>query len=84
MLKKFLQAFLPGVVRPLHSLWNELLGFVFVAIAVLMLRPLWRGYQEIDLGLPHLIKFVLGAFFFVVMLGFGLHAFWRARRISRS
>ncbi len=84
MFKKFLQAFLPGIVKPLHSLWNEILGFLFIAIAVLMIRALWRSYNEIDLGFPHLVKFVLGAFFFVVMLGFGLHAFWRARRISKS
>lgn len=84
MVKKFLQAFLPGIIKPLHSLWNEILGFMFIAIAVLLIRALWRGYQEIDLGLAHLIKFVLGVFFFLVMLGFGLHAFWRARRISKS
>lgn len=84
MLKKFIQAFLPGIVKPLHSLWNEILGFLFIAIAVLMIRALWRGYNEIDLSFAHMIKFVLGVFFFVVMLGFGLHAFWRARRISKS
>jgi dolichyl-phosphate-mannose--protein O-mannosyl transferase len=84
MFKKFIQAFLPGIVKPLHSLWNEILGFLFIAIAVLMIRALWRGYNEIDLSFAHMIKFVLGVFFFVVMLGFGLHAFWRARRISKS
>ncbi|QOY86102.1 hypothetical protein [Paludibaculum fermentans] len=84
MFKKFLQAFLPGIVKPLHSLWNEILGFLFIAIAVLMIRALWRGYTEIGLGFAHMVKFALGAFFFAVMLGFGIHAFWRARRISKS
>lgn len=82
--QKFLRAVLPGIVKPLHSLWNELLGFLFLAFAVLLIRPVWRSYQEMAGEPAHFIRFLLSAIFFLTMLGFGLHAFWKARRISRS
>lgn len=82
--KLFLASVLPGILRPLHVLWNEVLGFLFLAFAVLLLRPLWRGYQEMEVDAAHFIKFLLSLFFFCVMLSFGIHAFWKARRISKS
>ncbi len=84
LVKKFIQAVLPGVIKPLHSLWNELLGFLFLALAVMLVRPVWRNYHEIEGDPAQFIKFLLSAIFFLTMLGFGLHAFWKARRISRS
>jgi hypothetical protein len=82
--RKFFQAVLPGVIKPLHSLWNELLGFLFLAFALLLVRSVWRNYHEIEGDPAQFIKFLLSAFFFLTMLGFGLHAFWKARRISKS
>ena len=82
--KKFIQTVLPAVIKPLHSLWNEVIGFLFLAFAALLLRPIWRGYHEVQTDPAHLIKFLLTVFFFLVMLGFGLHGFWKARKISRS
>ena len=82
--KKFYQAVMPGVVKPLHSLWNEVLGFLFIAIAALLVRPMWRGFREMQTDSAHLVKFLLSVFFFLVMLFFGLQAFWKARKISRS
>jgi type VI protein secretion system component VasK len=84
LIKKFVQAVLPGVIKPLHALWNELLGFLFLVLALMLVRPVWRSYQEMGGGPAQLVKFLLGAFFFATMLAFGLHAFWKARRISRS
>jgi type VI protein secretion system component VasK len=82
--KKFLSAVLPGVIRPLHSLWNEVLGFLFFLLAVMMVRPVWTGWKELDQGAEHLLRFLLSAFMFVILLGFSIHAFWKARRISRG
>ncbi len=83
--KKFLQNVLPGIIKPLHSLWNEMLGFVFLVLGLALIRPVWRSYHEVAKGDgAHLIKFLLGAFFCATMLCFGLHAFWKARKISRS
>ena len=81
---KFLQTVVPAVVKPLHSLWNEVIGFLFIAFAAILIRPMWRGYHEMQTDPAHLIKFILTVFFFLVMLSFGIHAFWKARKISRS
>lgn len=77
--RKFLSTVVPGVVKPLHSLWNEVIGFLFLVLALLAGRPVWQAYQENDLT-----KLVLSGFFGFVMLGFGIHSFVKARRISRT
>ncbi len=82
--KKFMQTVVPAVIKPLHSLWNEVIGFLFLALSAILLRPTWRAYHEMGTDPAHLVKFLLIVFFLVVMLGFGLHAFWKARKISRS
>lgn len=82
--KKFFAAVLPGIIRPLHSLWNEVLGFLFLLLAVLMVRPVWQGWKEMEQGPEHVLRFLLSAFMFAVMVGFCIHAFWKARRISRN
>lgn len=82
--QKFLKTVVPSVIKPLHSLWNEVIGFLFLAFAAILLRPIWRGYHELQSDPAYLIKFLLTVFFFLIMLGFGLHAFWKARKISRS
>jgi len=81
---KFLQTVVPAVVKPLHSLWNEVIGFLFIAFAAILIRPMWRGYHEMQTDPAHPSKFILTVFFFLVMLSFGIHAFWKARKISRS
>ncbi len=82
--KKFFVAVLPGVIRPLHSLWNEILGFLFFLLAEMMIRPVWTGWKELSHGPEHLLRFLLSAFMFAILLGFAIHAFWKARRISRG
>ncbi|MBI4889024.1 MAG: hypothetical protein HY821_00275 [Acidobacteria bacterium] len=83
--KKFLQTVVPGIIKPLLSLWNEMLGFLFLVFGLVLVRPVWRSYQEMASGDPaHIVKFLLSAFFCATMLGFGIHAFWKARKISRS
>lgn len=35
--KRFLGHVVPGVIRPIHILWNQVIGFFFLVLAVL--RP---------------------------------------------
>ena len=84
LVKKFFAAVLPGVVKPLHALWNEVIGFLFVAFGVLLARPVWRNYRDLDGDPASMIKLLLSAFFMAVMLGFGIQSFLRARKISKS
>lgn len=77
--RKFVANVVPGLVKPVHSLWNEVIGFLFVVLGVLALRPLWQAWHDEDMT-----KLLLSGFFCLVMLSFGVHGFWKARRISRS
>ncbi len=87
LVKKFFEMVLPGVIKPLHALWNEIIGFLFLAIAVFMIRPTWKAYQKLTAGGDQgeaIVGLIGGAGLLLVGLIFGLHGFWKARRISKS
>lgn len=84
VVRQFLQHVLPQIVKPLRALWNELIGFLFLVLAVSPLPRLirdWQTYQETGTGL---FRIVLSVLFIAVMAFFGIHSFLRARKISRS
>lgn len=84
MVKRFLTTVIPSVLKPLQVLWNQLLGFLFLAFGVLAgsrvvriwLKPEWSG--------DDLTAILLGGGLSVILIGYGLHAVLRARKISRS
>jgi len=83
IVRKFVEHVLPGVVKPLHVLWNEVIGFLFLAFGVLLIRPVYHSYRDLDGDPANLVKLALSAFFMLVMMFFGVHSFWKARRIAR-
>ncbi len=79
--RKFFDHVLPGVIKPLHALWNEIIGFVFVVLAVtIVVATLRRTANDPDGFWP----MVAGVTFGLILAGFGLSSFRRARKISRS
>ena len=77
--KKFLGHVIPGIARPIHILWNQVIGFFFIVLALLPVNYIikdWRTDATPRLALE--IPFAL------VMFGFGVHSFLRARKISKS
>jgi hypothetical protein len=82
--KKFLSHVLPGIVKPLHALWNEVLGFLFLALGVILVRPVYQAWKGLDGDPANFVRLLLSGFFCLLMLGFGIQAFLKARRISRS
>jgi hypothetical protein len=82
--QEFVRHVLPGIIKPLRALWNEIIGFVFVCLALLPLpRTInqWRQFNETGEGLSR----VAISLCFIVMMGtFGIHSFLRARKITRS
>jgi len=79
MAKKFLGHVIPGIIRPIHILWNQVIGFFFLVLAVLPVNYIikdWRKGTAPRLALE--IPFAL------LMAGFGIHSFMRARKISKS
>lgn len=85
VVKQFVSHVMPGVLKPLRVLWNEIIGFFFIVFGVWFAGSAIRGYQKMDQatdgGLLRVIAPGIGA---LVMLGYGLYSFLRARKISRS
>ncbi|MEO5922482.1 MAG: hypothetical protein ABIR70_01510 [Bryobacteraceae bacterium] len=80
----FVSHVMPGVVRPMRVLWNEVFGFIFCVLGVMFGGSAIRRYQAMQPGEAHpgnlLLLFILPT----VMLYFGVTSFLRARRINRS
>jgi hypothetical protein len=80
----FLSHVMPGVVRPMRVLWNEVIGFVFIVLGVAFTSSGIRAYRALK---PEEITVLQLGLLFVMpalMLYFGITSFLRARRISRS
>jgi hypothetical protein len=84
MIRQFFRHVLPGVIRPLRVLWNEIIGFVFLALAVWAVPSTVRAVREYQGDGGSLFRIVLAGLFSLLMIWFGVSSFLRARKISRS
>ena len=82
--RTFLRHVLPAVLRPIRTLWNEIVGFVFLVLALWAVPSAIRSLREFDGDLESFFKLILTGFFVLLMCGFGIFSFLRARKISRS
>jgi hypothetical protein len=73
-----LKHLVPAVWKPMHSLWNEVIGFLFISLAILCGFGTYRNYHRHPEALY--VAFVAVP----VLLWFGIDAFRKARKISRS
>jgi hypothetical protein len=78
---QFIHHVVPGVIRPLRVLWNEVIGFIFLVLAGLIIVSTIRRTSSDPDSFWILVS---GIAFGLVMGGFGLSSFLRARKISRS
>lgn len=78
--KKFLGHVIPGVIRPIHILWNQVIGFVFLVLAVLPVPSAVRSFGKDGSA----ARLALTIPFVVLMAWFGVSSFWRARKISKT
>jgi hypothetical protein len=78
--KQLLGHIIPGVVRPLHILWNQVIGFFFIVLALIPVPSVIRNWGKGGSG-GHL---VLSLCFILLMGWFGVSSFWQARKISKS
>lgn len=76
---KFVKHVLPAAVKPVHSLWHEVLGFIFLAVAAMATWKVARNSATMGPGrLAIIIPFI------IVLAAYGISSFLKARRISRS
>lgn len=84
IVNKFVSHVMPGVVRPLRVLWNEVIGFLFVVFAVYAGASAISSIRQLHTPSGSLFRVSLSVFFGVLMAYFAITSFLRARRISRS
>ena len=81
---RFLEHVVPGVVRPLRVLWNEIIGFVFLCLAAWAVPSAIRNIRSLQTEQGSMGRVALSFGFLALMAYFGISSFLRARRISRS
>jgi len=72
------------VIRPAHSLWHEMIGFLFLVLAAMPIPSAIRTVRELEHGGGSVVRLVVTVPFVIIMAGYGLSSFRRARKISRS
>ncbi len=80
----FLRHFVPAAIRPARTLWNEIIGFIFLVIALAIGGSAVSEAIHFKGDPGSLIKLVFSGIVTVIMAFYGVASFMKARRISRS
>jgi uncharacterized membrane protein len=83
-LGRFVEHVMPGVVRPLRVLWHEIIGFIFIVLAVVFGSSAFRNYRLLQSDEISLLRLAASFFLPLLMAYFGVTSFLRARKISRT
>jgi hypothetical protein len=75
----FVKHVVPAAVKPMHSLWHQILGFFFLIFAI---GGVWRIWSHPGTLAPPQLALVV--IFIVVMAAYGISSIRKSRRISRS
>ena len=81
--KAFFSSAIPGVIKPLRILWNEMIAFVFAIFAIILGFQVFRDFTRLDGSSGKLGKIVLLAIFAFVMAVYAVQSFVRSKKISR-
>jgi hypothetical protein len=84
LLRTFASTVVPGILKPLRVLWNEIIAFFFFVMAALAILPTWRAVRDFNGELDVLGRIFLTGSFALVMAGYGLYSILRARKINKS
>lgn len=82
--RQFLNHVVPAVMKPLRTLWNEIISFLFFVLAIPFL---FKGYQlvhKFDGSIGAVVSVGMCAFLTILMTVYGVSSYLRARKISRS
>jgi hypothetical protein len=82
--RKFLGFVLPAVIKPARTLWHEVIGFVFVSMAIIFIFSGFRALRQFDGSIGAIVRMAMLVFCVCLLGGYGISSFLRARRISRS
>lgn len=82
--QKFVATVVPGVIKPIRVLWNEMVGFVFAVFTVLIGFRVFRAWQVVNTDPDARTTVIFGAIGAVFMGYFAFSSFLRARKIGRQ
>ena len=80
----FLKHVVPATVKPARTLWNEIIGFLFIVFAVIAASAAARAALRLKEDPRSLVELLIIVPFACVMTWYGIASFRKARRISRS
>ena len=83
LLQRFLAHVLPGVVRPIQALWNQMIGFIFLVLAASAVPSTVRNVHQFQGDADSFFRVLLPIAFGALMAYFGITSLLRARKISR-
>ncbi|HZT39393.1 MAG TPA: hypothetical protein VFA28_15990 [Bryobacteraceae bacterium] len=81
---KFVRSIMPGVIRPVHILWNQVIGFIFLVIACLVGLSTYRRAERFQGDSGGLLILIASCAFTGLLFWYGISSFLKARKISRS
>lgn len=84
IVRQFMTHVVPGVLRPLRILWNEVIGFLFLVLGIWFAGSTVRLFRNIDKSDKGPVWVIASGAFALVMLYYGVSSFLRARKIGRS
>jgi NADH:ubiquinone oxidoreductase subunit H len=82
--RQFVQHVVPAVVKPVHTLWHEVIGFLFFVLAVAAVPTSYKAIKKFDGSISSFLTIGMCAVFILIMGGYAISSFLRARKISRS
>ena len=84
LVSELIRHVLPGVIRPMRVLWNEVIGFIFLVVATFVGVSTWRRAQHFTADAGGILILIASCLFTLMLAWFGISSFVRARKISRS
>jgi hypothetical protein len=82
--RRFLGIVVPAVMKPARTLWHQVLGFVFISMAIAFVLSGFRVIRQFDGSAAAILRLAMLAIGVCLLGGYGISSFLRARRISRS
>src|SRR4051794_1697513 len=84
LVAQFIKHVVPGIIKPLMVLWNEVIGFVFIVLATFIAFSTYRRAQRFTGDTGGLLILVVSFTFAALLAVYGFSSFRKARKISRS
>lgn len=82
--RRFLGFVVPAVMKPARTLWHEILGFVFISMAIVFIFSGFRAIRQFDGSAGAVLRVAMLVIGVGLLGGYGISSFLRARKISRS